>query len=372
MEFIDIIISAYSYVADILYGTKTYDDVITLRNIVPLYDLNEKIIAYYVTFLLNNNVLPNCPSNGNTLKSEWFNGFGGLLGSKIFENHKYCYVVVNNNVENPAAIEFGSGLNEIIENKLLYDSKSKLIYNNPLSIYGGKDIKLLSDHEISKLKDIHFYFPELTLKNHKLAAFHQNIKKTFARRFNGNYPFLTSDVIPAADYTSYTIKGAVSVDWAIMNDYSISASDHCAATAITNLALYFAEAGYSDLKVNNCKDDTFKVIHNITGNGPVMFTAGKAEKYFSSRGYRLVHNNISTIKAAKTTMSKDRPCALMLIGSVFSWHWVIGVGWRQYTAGNDFYIQINDSWNNTINKYYRPGAGAVWWSATSYYVKGHK
>ena len=126
MEFIDIIISAYSYVADILYGTKTYDDVITLRNIVPLYDLNEKIIAYYVTFLLNNNVLPNCPSNGNTLKSEWFNGFGGLLGSKIFENHKYCYVVVNNNVENPAAIEFGSGLNEIIENKLLYDSKSKV------------------------------------------------------------------------------------------------------------------------------------------------------------------------------------------------------------------------------------------------------
>lgn len=165
-----------------------------------------------------------------------------------------------------------------------------------------------------------------------------------------------------------TITSATSVDWAIMNDYNDIASNHCGATTVTNLALYFAKRGKTDLKINNSKRDTFVAVHQLVGNGPVMTIAGDAVTYFSSRGYTLNHSSVGSSSAIKTATTNNRPCGILLADGLFAWHWVIGVGWRQYTSNNDFYFRINNNWNNTVNIYYKPGTGSAWWSATAYWV----
>jgi len=187
-------------------------------------------------------------------------------------------------------------------------------------------------------------------------------------RGDGTYGFFRASEMPAGGYESDTIPYAADVNWAKTSDFNDIANNHCGATSVTNLALYFAQNGYPDLKINDSAGDTFKAVHQIVGNGPVMTIARHAEKYFSSRGYRLKHRSVEDIPAIKAAAANGRPCGILLIGGLFAWHWVIGVGWRQYAANGDFYIRINNNWDGSADTYYKPETGSAWWSAASYWV----
>ena len=250
--------------------------------------------------------------------------------------------------------------------------------SSPVTLYR----RLVELYEAGKVsfKDVEIYsideyYPELQIKNTALSAQLKRAKAEVvaagaitSTKGDGDYGFFSSSEMPSGQYTSDTIRYATSVDWAEMNDYNDIASNHCGATAVTNLALYFAKNGSTNLVINDSKDETFEAVHDIVGNGPVMIIAGHAETYFSNRGYDLNHSSVGNTSEIVTATTNDRPCGILLIDGLFAWHWIIGVGWRQYTASGDFYIRVNNNWNGSVNTYYKPGTGSAWWSATSYWV----
>ncbi|MCI6965803.1 hypothetical protein MR810_01640 [bacterium] len=338
MDNLDIIVSAYLYVGGII-NTKDPNTTVTVTKIVPLYDLDGQIVAYYVVF-----------------------SPGG-------------YAVVNNNVDNPTVLEFGEGEQQKIEGLLTANNNERIVYNNPTSVCGEGSIKSIPENKKSNLKGIYEFYPDLSVKNEALASQLLNAKAEVVRsdaihqtRGDRDFGFFNASDMPTGNYTSDTITAATQVDWAIMNDYNDIASRHCGATAVTNLALYFAQRGRSNLKINNSKRDTYVAVHGIVNDGPTLAIAGSATTYFSNRGYSLNHSGVGNAAAIKTATTNNRPCGILLADGLFAWHWIIGVGWRQYSSSDDFYIRINNNWDNTVNIYYKPGTGSLWWSATSYWV----
>ena len=183
---------------------------------------------------------------------------------------------------------------------------------------------------------------------------------------DGDYGFIDLGDMPSGKYTSDTILYATSTDWAIMDEFNSIADNHCGATAVTNIALYYAKRGYSKLKINS-RLDTFKAVHKIVGNGPVMTIAGSAKEYFSDRGYTLKYSSVGDFSGIKSATTSDRPCGILLADGLFSWHWILSVGWREYTNGGN-YLRIMDGWYDTVDRYYKINSGSLWISATEYWV----
>jgi hypothetical protein len=286
------------------------------------------------------------------------------------------YAVVNNNIDNPIPIEFGEGRQELIEEILNDAEEVHIVYNNPFDVYNDTtDFVMSSATQSQSVNDLYDYYPDLQDVN--IAAITQhNTQKSLLQvdyprlglmRGDGDYGFIDSGSLPSGSYSSDTITSATSVSWAKTGDYSGIASNHCGAVAVTNLALYFAQRGYSDLKINGDKDDTFEAVHDIVGNGPVMTIADEAEEYFDDCGYNLSYSNVGTTSAYKTAINDDRPVGILLAEGIVSWHWIIGIGYRDYT-NDGVYFRIVDGWNNTTNKYYKPYSGSLWISATKYWI----
>lgn len=336
MDVTDIITSSYYYASSVMKNDK--DDVVYISKIIPLYSVYEKIVAYYVTF-----------SND-------------------------CYAVVHNSKNNPASIEFGEGKNNVVEGFIEENPNAKVVYNNPGSIYSLDYFNKLSNGK--QLKQFYDYYPELLnencelsteLKQYKNQIIEEGILHTTSNSYD-DYGFIYISNMPSGSFTHDYIVGALSVDWAIMDDYNDIADNHCGATTVTNLALYFTARGKSNLKINNSKDDTFFHVHNIVGDGPKVAIANYAVTYFNYRGYSLSYASADTESAIITATTNDQPCGILLCDDLLSWHWVLGVGWRRYMQSNDFYIRINNNWDNTIYYYYKPNSGSTWISGTSYWV----
>lgn len=161
------------------------------------------------------------------------------------------------------------------------------------------------------------------------------------------------------------------IDWARTKDYNHLAKNHCGAVFVTNLALYFASKGYGDLLIDNNKDDTFEGVHRIVGNGPALTVAKKGKEYFYERGYSLEFSRLRSFEDIKDAISKGYPLGVLLTNGIFSWHWIMALGWRQYKAGSssqENYMRIVDSWNNTADRFYKISTGSRLWSTTKYWI----
>ena len=181
--------------------------------VVPLYDTKQNITSYYVEF-----------DNGG-------------------------YAVVNNNIENPTVIEFGDGNNPLIRNILNQNTYPHIIYNNPLSIYDGNSIATMKNEE--NQMDIYKNYPDLLEPNMELANMLSEQKNIIKNQNSimpygdGNYGFINLDEMPSGSYSSDNIPYS-GTSWVITSDFSDIAKNHCGATAVTNLAMYFANQNYSD------------------------------------------------------------------------------------------------------------------------------
>lgn len=84
------------------------------------------------------------------------------------------YAVINNNVNNPVAIEFGEGRNDLIQEILRKSDHPHIIYNNPFEVYDANEAVplTLSEQEI----DIVTYYPNLEDSNDELANIHAELK----------------------------------------------------------------------------------------------------------------------------------------------------------------------------------------------------
>lgn len=308
----------------------------TLNNILPLYNEDGDIVAYYVSF----------------------NPTG--------------YAVVNNSRSNPAVIEFGEGSHPLVEDILSVENDPHIIYNNPTEVFSANslnaDVEVMANQEGST--DLYSYYPALKEENVLAATRLEQLKQMLIPENSVygsvGYGFINLGDMPSGSYSSDTITKASSTDWATTGEFSEIVKNHCAATAVTNFALYFANRGYSNLKIDTVYK-TFEAVHKIVGNGPVMTIADEAKDYFSDRGYTLKTSSVATFSGIITAVTNERPSGILLANGIVDWHWVICVGYRAYDSG-DNYMRIVDGWNDTINRFYLINSGSMWWSATEYWI----
>lgn len=293
----------------------------------------------------------------------------GAITCYYVEVDNIGYAVVNNNTANPTAIEFGDGDNLMIRDILNRDPNPHIIYNNPMSLYNTNEVAEMRSK--ASQYDIYENYPDLKQVNTELANMLSEQKHRIKDNSSimlygdGDYGFIEWENMPLGNHTSYNIPYA-GTSWVVTGDFTDIAKDHCAATAVTNLAMYFANRGYTKLKKSSNRQ-TFIAVHDIVGNGPVMTIAGKTKEYFSNCGYSLNYKSVSDFDGIKSATKKGRPCGILLADGITAWHWIISVGYREYTnSGN--YIRVMDGWNRDVNRFYKPGSGSLWISATEYWV----
>ena len=335
MDKLDVLISANYFLNSDNSDESYWPNTVLNPEIVPLYNLDKTIVAYYLKL-----------QNGG-------------------------YAVINNNRENPTMIEFGKDDNPLIRNILNSADSPQIIYNNPESLYDLKSQEI-STQEMSQEHDLYEYYPDLKENNAELAGLLSNQKELIEKQLggimphgDGDYGFVNWSDMPSGGYSASTLSCS-SVNWVVTSDFDDIATNHCGATAVTNLAEYFYSKGYSNLQKSSNRD-TFIAVHKIVGNGPVKTIADKAKTYFSNCGYSLNYKSVGDYAAMKTAIKNGRPCGVLLADGIVQWHWILSVGYREYSAG-DHYMRIMDGWNRTIDRFYKINTGSLWVSATEYWM----
>lgn len=344
MDELDILLAAHRFMSGTGKGATIWNNTDSVKQVVPLYDLNDHIIAYYISF------------------------------------YPAGYAIINNNRNNPVAIEFGEGNNTPIKELLkemaaaANGHAAKICYVNPaFSFDKEKMFAAHSDNIKNRLKkdyDLKKFYAKLSGINKEEKALHKKrrsfaLKNTVAVK-GGYYDFIDWDKMPNGNYTSGNIPFDKTV-WAVMSDYDDIATNHCGATAATNIALYFATAVDPNLKKNGSIRDTFTDLHKRIGNGPAITIADNLKKYVSSRGRTLSYASIGSYSALKTATADKMPCGLLLTAAINDWHWVISTGWRQYGSGED-YVRIVNGWDNSANNFYLFNGSSAVWSITKYWI----
>jgi hypothetical protein len=244
----------------------------------------------------------------------------------------------------------------------------KICYTSPFYSFDINELsnglysdKVLNTKLLTEELNLDILYSELSSVNEAEKKFHENKRKAFQSQYNdlqilgGSFNFIHWNDMPTGTYTSGWLPSA-GTTWAVMSDYDQIAINHCGATAATNVALYYATTFNSYFKKNNSVYDTFVDLHNRIGNGPTIYATliSGLSGYVSSRGYSLNSLSISGFTAIKTATSENRTCLQLMTSSLFSWHWVITNGWREYSSGSK-YVRIVTGWeNSTLNFYLYP------------------
>ncbi|WP_024854187.1 hypothetical protein [Mediterraneibacter gnavus] len=273
------------------------------------------------------------------------------------------YAVINNNTENPTVIEFGDTYNKSIRDIIMENPNAHIVYNNPFSIYDAE-----TPMTVSETSDIYENYPDLTEENIELANLLNEQKKIVSNSItplgDGDYGFIDWNDMPSGSY-NFDYLPVSNIDWITTGETSNFAKDHCGAVAVTNLAFYFEHT--NQIRFDGTRLGKFIWVHQFVGNGPKMTIAPEAKDFFYDIGYDLKYNTFGSISQYKTAIDKNRPCGILLAEGIVNWHWILGVGWREYSSGN-FYMRIVDGWDGTANRFYKPYSDSLWISATEYWL----
>jgi len=334
MDELDIILVAHRFMSGIsgTDGLDLWDNITGVKEIVDLYDIYGNVIAYYISF----------EPNG--------------------------YAIVNNNLDNPIAIEFGEGDNYPIRNIIdsmadkTVDSAStiEICYAGPTGSFLRSELATYqTEAEFSTLKHaLDIMYTELSQINEEEKALHEKrrvyaIENAFEIGIQGGeYDFIKWDDMPSGTYTSGWLP-FYGTTWAVMQDFEDIANNHCGATAATNIALYFATTVNPNIKKNNSVRDTFIDLHSRIGNGPVLNFNNELKAYISSRGSTLNYSAQlpNTFSEVKKAIGERRPLSLLLMGGPFNYHWIVGVGYREYDNGEK-YVRVVTGWENSANNFW--------------------
>lgn len=173
---------------------------------------------------------------------------------------------------------------------------------------------------------------------------------------NNNYGFIKKDnVVVNKTLVNNQMK------FIITSDYDSCAKNHCAATLLTNLCIYYKNKGYKRFIEDN--DKLFKDVHDTVGDGPVAFLVGKIKRYFSKYNYSANIYKLKNLNEIKNSIDNNNPCAMLLMDALFNWHWVLVVGYK------DEYLQIIDNWHRDTNRFYKINVGSKFISSFSISIK---
>lgn len=182
--------------------------------------------------------------------------------------------------------------------------------------------------------------------------------------------FLEAAALPPTPYIDCCLP-LDGVDWVVTSDFSRIAKNHCAAVCLTNLAHWFAaqDPAYAALAVEGGREETFRSVHALVGNGPVFAISGKARRWFAQKGFRLDRCRLWDASALQWAIRADMPCALLLVGGPLDWHWVLAVGWREYPSG-EIYVRVADGWNRGADRFLPLHSRPRLVSAVAYSLEG--
>ncbi len=181
----------------------------------------------------------------------------------------------------------------------------------------------------------------------------------------GGYQFIPWSDMPRGAYEERRL------DYSNMNIVTTTdlkyGRNHCGAVAVANIILYFASQGKTNLLENNSEYESLVKAHQLIGNGPVVRIEKGASRYFKFKGYDLKFNNLNSFEDIKACIERANPFTLLLSSALLDWHWVVGVGWREYENG-DKYIEIIDGWNRHYSYFYQVKIRKDWILAMEYYL----
>ncbi|MCD7880692.1 MAG: hypothetical protein LUG47_03265 [Clostridiales bacterium] len=341
LDVLDVIISAYIYMNSDDEDMDLWPDVAYVADLVPLYDADGEQVAWYLRL-----------TSGE-------------------------FAVVNNNKDNPTLIEYGESDNKLIRNILDNIENPHIIYNSPFEIYDTADksdaLMQIDDNEAT----LYDNYPDLTEENEELKSIVASCREIVEAQMagqvyaptdsNSDYGFISDSSMSSSSYNGSSLSYG-STSWAIMSDYTPSVQNHCGATCITNAVLLIARknSSYSSLKKSTTAG-TLESVYNYVGNGPIV-TASKlmsgAKSYFTSCGHTLNYSSANSFSDVVTAIGNNRPCCILLENSASSWHWVLAVGWRQYSSGGN-YFQIVTGWSRTDKYFYKVNSVSTWVSGAS-------
>ena len=206
-------------------------------------------------------------------------------------------------------------------------------------------------------------------KINKASAEHEKELKQIADT-NSDYGFIFWSSMPSGSYSSGNVPVS-GINWAVTS-IDPNATGNCGCTAATNLAIYFHARGYTNMMINSDIEDTYWGIYFYIGDGPVVMIANNFSYYAGTRGYTNFSYDTSTIffnySTYKTAIGNVRPVGILLCNALNDWHWVVGVGYREYSSGGQ-YARIVNGWQNTPNYYYLWNQGSTIISMSSYYMQ---
>ena len=305
-----------------------WPDSLEKLEIIPLYDLNNDIVAQYLKF-----------SNAG-------------------------YAVINNDKNNPTAIEFGYDDNILIREILNKSSQPHIIYNSPTSLYDlyANNALVISNDSIGYYEQ----YNELTIRNDDLASMlsesKQILENIVVPYSDNDFGFIHISDLPMADCNTKTILRADSIkDWGTTK--SLPGKDHCGAVATFNLAYYYSKTGFSNLYENHTS--TYDAIYAIVGRGPTPILTPYIKQYIEDCGYAYNTKSSSTYTSMRSALDKNHIILLCLADGVDEAHWILGIGYNSYYNDGSVYFRIVDGWNKTSAYYYQPNHGSL-------FLNGHE
>jgi len=290
------------------------------------------------------------------------------------------FVVINNNAENPIAIEYSMGYCQYFTGE---DAQSRItdstVYVSPMGFVSSLDANdLISRNSNSEmLANINDFYTWLDTANYEEMS-HQAIlmsqlvasqsRTRSSRSVHDDYNMiLTANLTGTGGTTTQKLRDITYItSWGIMNEFgSSTVNNHCVTTAAFNLIIYYRFLCLGLSTTGSARATIFNSIHGYIGNGPKLLgdMANGLTSYYSSLAAIRFYDSYGGISynTFKTGIGQDKMGAYTLFGGITTgFHTVLGVGWREYSASSHKYINIVTGWDNNLN--YWIVAGSDWGS----------
>jgi len=289
------------------------------------------------------------------------------------------FIVINNNYENPIAIEYSKGdcpyfVGENAQSRIAENT----VYVSPMGFLASNDVSdaIYSKNNTDILKKTDDFYSWLDVPNyeemhHQIMLMSQleasQVRPSATRGTYADYNMIASvNLTGTGGSVTERLGDIYSIsNWGTYNEFlSSTVYNHCVSVAAFNLILYYRYSilGLSTTGTN--RTGNFNTIHGYIGNGPKLLgdMANGLTTYFSYIGNIHFYDSYGGISYStfKTGISQNKMGAYTLFGGVLvGFHTVIGVGYREYTSGQK-YINIVTGWDNSLD--YWIASGSDWGS----------
>ena len=171
---------------------------------------------------------------------------------------------------------------------------------------------------------------------------------------NRSYGFIYAEALTEGSFTETKIP--VDIDGvATTTEFSELAENHCACVCTMNTALLLKSCKTGDFEGLDIDWDRVKLftdIHDIVGNGPVIWYKPKFNRFFKSKGSNIRAVPIKKLEAFEESIKANVPVPMLVNAGITKWHWVLVVGIRKY-SDESIYLNILDGWTKRRDRYIR-------------------